>query len=571
MDTKAMTGAEMFLRLLGSMGVEKIFASSGSEWSPVWEYLAKPPPAPGSIPAYLSSRHEETAVGMASGYAKSTSKLPAVMIHTTVGTLHCAMALRGALHDNIPMVVFAGESIGFGEDQGPDPGPQWLRSLADIGGPARLIAPCVKWSFGINTKSALPSTIQRACQLAMTPPFGPVFVSVPMEYLFDLMPTSAPSAAGIPVRATADPAGIAQLADMLVAAKHPVIVSERTGKTRAAVNCLVELAQTLGAPVVQTRNPGYLNFPHDHPLHAGFEPLPVLKDADMIFMPATVAPWHPASAAPFNNAKVALLDENPLRIELPVWGYRADLCLLGEVEASLQALLEQVRKRVGAVDPVRLKRSEGWGEKNAARRKAWAEKTLSLKDSKPMATRWIAHELNALLPADAVVVDETITHRMDILNELDRLGPGGFFAGSIGGLGTGLGTALGVKAAHPDKTVITTIGDGSFNYNPVLASLGFAQEYRMPIMIVLFDNQGYLSQQAEIPKYYPGGFAVKAQKYAGTSIKPTPEYAGLAPLFGGYGERVDEPGQVRAALQRGLKAVKEGKFALLDVRLAPVP
>ncbi|MDO8595203.1 MAG: thiamine pyrophosphate-dependent enzyme, partial [Sulfuricaulis sp.] len=178
---------------------------------------------------------------------------------------------------------------------------------------------------------------------------------------------------------------------------------------------------------------------------------------------------------------------------------------------------------------------------------------------------------NAVLPAGAVVVDETITHRMEILNELDRLGPGGFFCGCIGGLGTGLGTALGVKAAHPDKTVIATIGDGSFNYNPVLAALGFAQEYGMPIMIVMFDNQGYLSQQAGVPKYFPGGFAMKAQKYAGTSIKPTPEYAGLAPLFGGYGERVDEPGELRAALQRGLKAVKEGKLALLDVRLAPVP
>ena len=170
-----------------------------------------------------------------------------------------------------------------------------------------------------------------------------------------------------------------------------------------------------------------------------------------------------------------------------------------------------------------------------------------------------------------MVVDETITHRSDVLNELDRLGPGGFFCGCIGGLGTGLGTALGVKAAHPDKTVIATIGDGTFNYNPVLAALGFAQEYAMPFMIVLFDNQGYLSQQAGVPKYFPDGFAVKAQKYAGTAIRPTPEYAGLPPLFGGYGERVDEPGELRAAFQRGLKAVKEGKLALLDVRLAPVP
>ncbi|MBI2959248.1 MAG: hypothetical protein HYY28_02960 [Betaproteobacteria bacterium] len=569
MDANAMTGAETFLRLLGSMGVERIFASSGSEWAPVWEYLAKP--AAAAIPAYLSARHEETAIGAASGYAKSSGKLPAVMLHTTVGALHGAMALRAALHESVPMVVFAGESVAFGEDEGPDPGWQWMRSLGDVGGPARLVAPCVKWSFGVNSKSVLPSTIQRACQLALTPPFGPAFVSVPMEYLFEPMPASAASAAAIPRRAVADPAGIAQLADMLAAAKNPMILTERSGRSRAAVDCLVELAQALAAPVVQTRNPDYFNFPHDHPLHAGFDPAPVLKGADMIFMPATVAPWHPASAVPFRHAKVALLDENPLCSELPVWGYQADLCLVGEVEASLQALLEQVRKRVGDGDPARRQRAAAWAEKNAARRKAWTEKTLALKDAKPMETRWIAHELNAVLPANAVVVDETITHRPEILNELDRLAPGGFFCGCIGGLGTGLATALGVKAAQPEKTVIATIGDGTFNYNPVLAALGFAQEHGMPIMIVVFDNQGYLSQQSGVPKYFPRGFAMKAQKFAGTSIRPAPEYAGLAPLFGGYGERVDEPGELRAALQRGLKAVNEGALALLDVRLAPVP
>src|SRR5215813_10157613 len=141
MDTKGLSGAEAFLRVLGRMGVERIFASPGSEWSPVWEYLAKPYAA-GEIPAYLSSRHEEVAVAMASGYAKASGKLPAVMIHTTVGALHATMALRAALHERVPMVVLAGESVGFAEEPGQDPGQQWLRLLTDIGGPARLVERC---------------------------------------------------------------------------------------------------------------------------------------------------------------------------------------------------------------------------------------------------------------------------------------------------------------------------------------------------------------------------------------------------------------------------------------------
>src|SRR5438309_2759441 len=209
-QTKGLTGAQTMLRVLAKMGVEKIFASPGSEWSPVWEALAEP--GVEGMPQYLSTRHEEVAVGMASGYAKSTGKLPAVMIHTTVGSLHATMGMRGALHEQIPMVVFTGESLGFGEEPGPDAGAQWLGALADIGGPARLGDRCGKWSHGVNAKSLLPSTIQRACQLAVGSPKGPVFVSIPMEYLFDKM-TKNVSAENVPVPAPmADPAAIEELA-----------------------------------------------------------------------------------------------------------------------------------------------------------------------------------------------------------------------------------------------------------------------------------------------------------------------------------------------------------------------
>jgi len=173
---KGLSGAETLLRVLRAMGVERIFASPGSDWAPLWEALAKlhwP-----DVPEYLSSRHEETAVGMATGYAKATGKLPAVVLHTTVGALHATMGVRAALHERIPMVVLAGESIGFAEGAHSVMGRQWLRLLTDVGGPARLMEHCVKWSFGLNTSVILPHTVQRACQLAMAAPKGPVFVSV---------------------------------------------------------------------------------------------------------------------------------------------------------------------------------------------------------------------------------------------------------------------------------------------------------------------------------------------------------------------------------------------------------
>src|SRR3954453_1977762 len=215
-----MTGAEAVLRILRSMGVERIFASPGSDWAPLWEALAKPY-APGEVPEYISSRHEETAIGMATGYAKATGKLPALVVHTTVGALHATMGLRAALHERVPMVVMAGESVSFAEAPAPPAGRQWLRVLTDTGGPARLVERSVKWSFGLNTSLILPHTIQRACQLAMSAPKGPVFVSVPTEMLMETMSADPPIAA-LPVATVASDGAIAELATALGAAKRPV-------------------------------------------------------------------------------------------------------------------------------------------------------------------------------------------------------------------------------------------------------------------------------------------------------------------------------------------------------------
>src|SRR5439155_27326877 len=126
-----MSGAEAVLRVLRAMGVERIFASPGSDWAPLWEALAKPY-QPGEVPEYISSRHEETAVGMATGYAKATGKLPAVVLHTTVGALHATMGVRAALHERIPMVVLAGESISFSEQKVFPVGRHWLRVFTDV-------------------------------------------------------------------------------------------------------------------------------------------------------------------------------------------------------------------------------------------------------------------------------------------------------------------------------------------------------------------------------------------------------------------------------------------------------
>src|SRR5947208_12698679 len=278
---EGMSGAQALLRALRTMGVERIFASPGSDWAPLWEALAAPWKS-GEVPEYISSRHEETALGMASGYAKATGKLPALVLHTTVGALHAAMGLRAALHERIPTVVLAGESVSFAEPPAPPAGRQWLRVLTDMGGPARLVEHTVKWSFGLNATTILPHTVQRACQLAMSAPRGPVFISVPTEMLMETMSAEPPSVAALPAVPVANEEAIAEVAAALSAAKKPVIVTEELGRSLGAVDELVRLAEALGAPVLDGWHGDYVNFPRDHPLYAGVAVEPVhdlLKEA----------------------------------------------------------------------------------------------------------------------------------------------------------------------------------------------------------------------------------------------------------------------------------------------------
>lgn len=557
MSTTGMTGAQALLGGLKAMGVERIYASPGSDWAPLWEALAAPT-AERDFPHYISSRHEETAVAMAMGYVKATGRLAAVVLHTTVGALHAAMLLRAALHERIPLVVLAGESIAFAEPPSVPVGRQWLRLLTDTGGPARLMENCAKWSFGLNAGMLLPHTIQRACQIAVAAPKGPVFVSVPLEHLVATVPAPAPPAT-LPLAAVASDAAIDQLAGALNAARNPVIITEEAGRDPAAVPALVELAETLGAPVFEAWQPSYVNFPRRHPLAGGIaaDDLPeLLKEADTVFLVESVLPWHPPSR--ITDKKVLVLGEEPLQSRLPFWGFRADVIATGEVAPSLRALYRKLTKKSA---------SHAWPARLGERRAKLME-AGRLAGEKPLIENlWVGHVLNQVLPGNAVVVNETITHRLALHQQLERLGPGAFYEASYGGLGGGLGLALGVKSAQPERIVVLTIGDGAFHYNPVVASLGAAQEHGLPIFVILFNNAGYLSQKSDVINTFPQGEAARVGKVVGTSIMPTPDYPAIARAYGGIGERVEQPAALQAALERGLATVAQGRLALLEVVL----
>jgi len=126
--------------------------------------------------------------------------------------------------------------------------------------------------------------------------------------------------------------------------------------------------------------------------------------------------------------------------------------------------------------------------------------------------------------------------------------------------------ALGVKLAHPEKRVIAMEGDGSFNHNPVPASFGLSQEYGLPFLTVIFDNLSYAAMRHH-SRFYPEGWSVREGVHHGVQMRPKPDYPKLAEAFGGYGEVVEDPSEVRPALLRALEEIDEGRLALIDVVL----
>jgi acetolactate synthase I/II/III large subunit len=557
-----MNGAAVFIDVLNGHGIDTIFCSPGSEWPPVWEELARRKAEGEPCPEYFNVRHEEAAVAMASGYAKATGRMSAVLIHTAPGTLNAGLGLRSALHEELPMLICCGESIDFGEMPEFDPGGQWVRYLADIGGPVKYAAGCTKWSFAVNSRAVLASSVHRACQIAMSPPHGPAFLSIPFEFVYAPVAGPLPRSFPKPARAGAC-ANVGEAVDAISKCKRPLIIVDTVGKDHEAVEQLVRLAELLSAPVVESSRQMYFNFPREHRLHGGFDPCTYLLDADLVFLIGAIAPWHPPSAGP-RNAKVITLDVNPLRPDLPYWGYQIDVSLAGDIAASLKAIVAALGKTLPSIEPA-------WREKavsdTAARRKTWLQIAKEGKTKQPIDPYWFCHTLNNELPDGCIVVEETITHRMPIVQMLTRVGPGRYFGAESGGLGLGMGIALGIKSVRRDAPVVALIGDGSFNYNPVLACLGYAQEYGQQIVTIVMNNGGYLSMQRGITALYPQGWAARSKTFFGHGISPNPNYAALAGAFGAYGELIEDPAQIAPALRRAFAAAWQGQSSILDVRL----
>ncbi|MFG2942930.1 thiamine pyrophosphate-dependent enzyme [Streptomyces sp. NPDC048282] len=563
-NTPGTDGGDALVSAFNAVGADYLFCSSGSEWAPVWEALARRHRDGAPAPRYLDLTHETVAVGMATGYGLVKRRPQGVLLHAAPGLLQGSMAVHGALLAGVPMVVASSESTTYGDAPGHDPGGQWYRNLSIVGGPHGVAQPFTKWSTEAASVHTLPTMVTRAAELAWRAPAGPAYLNIPLEILLEEWDGRGAKPIVAPGSTHSSPEEVDPVAQSIREAVNPVIVTETAGREAGGFEALVAFAEAWNIPVVEPDSAVCGNFPRTHPLHAGSDIGPWMDEADLILLVNCRAPFYPPSRRP-SKAKIVVIDEVPQRPHVVYQVLFADTYLEGNTANTLR----QLTKRARDLDETAV------AERRAAQHTRYSEETGALARAEIKACEepgrtgvdpvLVAATLRKLLDGrNGIVVDETITHSRVVKRHLRTADPDSYFYVQ-GGLGQGIAVALGVKLAARARPVVLTIGDGAFTYNPVIPSYDASKAYDLPLLVVVFNNRVYKSMNLNHRRFYPDGAAAETGEWLGTDLHRLPRLADFAEPFGMHTETVDTANDLAPALQRALKAVSEGTTAVVDV------
>ncbi|MGW1782428.1 thiamine pyrophosphate-dependent enzyme [Streptomyces sp. NPDC002143] len=555
-------GGDAFVAAFNAVGADYLFCSSGSEWAPVWESLARRHRDGEPAPRYLDLTHETVAVGMATGYGLVERRPQGVLLHAAPGLLQGSMAVHGALLAGVPMVVSSSESTTYGDGPGQDPGGQWYRNLSIVGGPHGVAGPFTKWANEAASVHTLPTMITRAAELAWRAPAGPAYLNIPLEILLEDWDGREAKPVVPPGSTHSSPEEVDPVAQLIREARNPVIVTETAGREAGGFEALVAFAEAWSIPVVEPDSAVCGNFPRTHPLHAGSDIGPWMDEADLILLVNCRAPFYPPSRRP-SKARIVVIDQVPQRPHVVYQVLFADRYLEGDVANTLRQLTKRAKDLdESAVAVRRAAQQERHAAEQAAIAAAEAKAAARPDGIDPVL---VAATLRRLLDGrDGIVVDETITHSRTVRRHVRTDAPDSYFYVQ-GGLGQGIAVALGVKLAARERPVVLTIGDGAFTYNPVIPSYDASASYQLPLLIVVFNNRVYKSMNLNHRRFYPEGAAAETGEWLGTDLHRLPRLASFAEAFGMHAETVDAPDALAPALERALKAVGEGTTAVVDV------
>jgi len=554
--------AEAYLALLAERGIEYLFANAGTDFAPIVEAYAKAAHTGLPAPKPLLATHENLAMSMAHGYAAASGKVPAVMVHVSVGTANALCGVFNAARANVPILFTAGRSplTEEGLPGARDTYIHWAQEMFDQAG---MLREMVKWDYELRNGVQLETIIDRALTIATSPPEGPVYLSLPREVLAEKLPAfayDAPSRHAAASSPAPDEAAIAAAAHLLASAQHPLIITADAGRDRAAVPALAQFAERFAIPVVEHRQ-RHLSLPSDHPCHLGYSPASLLAEADAILVIDCDVPWTPSRQAPSPDCKIIHIGVDPLFSRYPVRGFAGDVAITGATRLVLPKLGAALASL--ADEPAIAARRRHIAERREAMHAGWRKLRDEARGMRPLSPVWVSACLaEARDPESAIVNEYTL-----LPEHCPSVRPGSFFGSSpAAGLGWGAGAALGVKLAEPDRQVIAVLGDGSYLFSNPVAVHHASSLHRLPVLFVVVNNAMWGAVRRATLGMYPEGEAARSNRPPFIDLDQLPAFEEVCAASGGYGERVEDPAELPAALERALHAVNvEKRQALLNV------
>ncbi len=545
-------GKHLFMELLLAEGVDTVFGNPGTTESPFMDALQDYPRI-----RYVLTLQESVAIAAADGYARASGKVGVANVHIAPGVGNALSMLYDAAKGGTSLVVTAGQSD-----------TRMLHAEPHLSGDlVEMTRQYTKYSAEALHVSQLPSLVRRAFKTAIEPPKGPTFLSLPWNVCDDELDTEVRPVPKTYHRIRPDPAAIDRAAQMLVAARSPImLVGDRIADSDAAADA-VAVAEALGARVYAVTFSA-VNFPTGHPQFLGSLNLNSLATRDLLrggdvvlAVGCSLFPQYVYLHEPLLDPSTPLihLDSHPGEMGknfTPEVAIHADPKMgLAELSQAIEVLQKPADR-----DAAARRRSEAAAAKER-RADAFQRELRSSWDRIPIHPSRLAHELAQCLPPDVALVDEAITtsNALHAALRFDR--PGSYFRIRGGAIGWGIGGAIGVQIANPGRPVVAVVGDGSAMYS--IQGLWTAAHERIPVKYVICGNRAYRILKLNLLNYL--GESSRPSTFIGMDLRdPDLDFAALARAFGLHGERVERPDDLRPALER---VISQPGPALLDVQL----
>ena len=531
----------------------------------------------GNRPRMLLCPHEEVAVQIAHGYAKATGEPMVAVVHDVVGLLHACMAIYYAYIDRAPVFIIG--ATGPLDESARRPKIDWIHTASVQGNAVRDYT---KWDYQPATIDGVPDSFARAYGVMMTEPQGPIYMcydaglqETELEREVTLPP---PPSQAVPARMAGDAAALSGAAEMLVAAKRPVILAEYGGGREGGFANLVELAETVSAPVYDVNS--RLNFPNRHPLNMSLVG-DIFTDADLVLC-LDVRDWERATTTLDKTTRQTTdlipgnckwIDIGFADLEISSWSMdyqrlpRADLRVLADTASAVPELTGRC-KRLLRKDPALRRRNArrlaAIGKKHDAAWRKWQRQVRAGWRDTPVSLPRLAAEVwEVIKDEDWVLTANTLNGWARRIWDFDA--PYRHPGKSLG-TATQIGISLGVALAHKGsgRLVVNFQPDGDLMFDP--GALWIATKYDIPMLIVMYNNRAYYNDwEHQILMARLRGTPEERAHIGMDLFGPEPDFAGLARSMGWFAEGpIEDPDDIGPALRRAVDEVKAGRPALVD-------